>query len=84
MTVANWVVDKIRDTKIIGRSLITFINGVLCIVLTIISGTSNVDSASDAVLLRNVSIAFGATVSILNSQFIIISHHWYSDICLYR
>jgi hypothetical protein len=66
MPVSEKVVDQIRDSKTIGRSIIAFVNGILCIVLVVISGTSDVDSASDAVNLRNLSVGFGATVAILN------------------
>lgn len=66
MVVSTTIVNTISDTQTIGRSVITFINGVLCVVLTVMSGTSSVSTAEDAVLLRNLSIAFGATVSILN------------------
>jgi len=72
MAVSDKIVDKIRDTKTIGRSVITFINGILCIVLTIVSGTSSVDSSQDAVLLRNLAIGFGAAVSILNLLLFLI------------
>jgi hypothetical protein len=60
------IVNKVSDTKTIGRATISFINSVLCICLTIVSGTSSVSSAEDAVLLRNLAIGFGAAVSVLN------------------
>lgn len=60
------IVNKVSDTKTIGRATISFINSALCICLTIISGTSSVSSAEDAVLLRNLAIGFGAAVSVLN------------------
>ena len=66
MTVSDKVVNEIRDTKTIGRSIITFVNGVLSVILTVLSGISSVSSAQDAVVLRNMAIAFGAVVSILN------------------
>jgi hypothetical protein len=66
MTLTTQIIDQLQDTKVIGRAIIGFITSVLSIVLTIISGTSNVTSAEDAVNLRNISIGFGATVAILN------------------
>jgi hypothetical protein len=66
MTVTTKIIDQLRDTKVIGRAVIGFITSILSIVLTILSGTSSVNSAQDAVDLRNISIGFGATVAILN------------------
>jgi len=66
MVISDKVIDQIRDFRTIGQSIITFVNGVLCIVLVIISGTSSVNSASDAILLRNLSVGFGSSVAILN------------------
>jgi hypothetical protein len=72
MTVSEKVVNQIRDSKTIGKSIITFTNGLLCIILVIISGTSDVNSADDAVKLRNLSVGFGAAVSILNLLLVLI------------
>ncbi len=66
MTISNRVIDKIRDSKNIGRSIITFANGILCTALVVISGTSSVDSDKDAIRLRNLSVGFGAAVGVLN------------------
>jgi hypothetical protein len=66
MPVTEKTIDAIRDTKTIGRSVVTFTNGMLCIILTVVSGTADTTAPNSAVYLRNLSIAFGAVVSILN------------------
>ncbi len=66
MAVSDKIMDQIRDSKTIGRSIISFINGVLCVTLVIISGTSDVNSTEDAIKLRNISVGFGASVTVLN------------------
>ena len=66
MTVTDKIKKEISDTKTIGKSIITFVSGCLSVILTVMSGISSVNSAEDAVLLRNLSIGFGASISILH------------------
>ncbi len=66
MTVSASVIEKIRDSKTIGKSIIIFINGILGVVLSVISGISDVNSTTDATYLRNLAIGFGAAVPILS------------------
>ncbi len=66
------IINTIRDVKNISRSAITYLNGVAAIALIIVSGTSDVDSPEDAVLLRNLSIGFGAGIGLLNLTLIFV------------
>lgn len=56
-------VETIRDTDKIGRSFINMLNGLLAVVLTAIAGTVDTDNEESNVLLRNLSISFGATIT---------------------
>lgn len=56
-------VEIIRDINTIARSFITATNGILALVLTAIAGTIDIDDKNSNIMLRNLSITFGAIIT---------------------
>jgi len=56
-------IETIRDTDKIGKSFINMLNGILAVVLTGLAGTIDIKDENSNLLLRNISISFGATIT---------------------